>query len=316
MKSSHLLQNSNNIFFRCYDKTCEVIEKGYKSFFIEKWKEDGLISAYDYYVLMYAYQVNSYVAGIHLGRMHWYLEYGKDEERKKYFRDLISKYHIKSDNNDALKKALHKVLPDVTLIMNIEFQTKRKFYMEIAESLESVPLLDCEPELREVFSVIAYRAPIQKYLTSQTVCWYQDRNAKEKQVCDWWKRVQQCKIESEGEYAALVRKRDLSSDVEKTERRLKQTIAHLQILRSRSTEAKNFHEDFCDMLCYLNDNDFFGFNPRPGGKEAFRLKDKDYGAIRERKARQDRGLIRSIEAKKTAWKEKTDIAITEVQGDD
>lgn len=308
-------RESNNIYFRCYDKTCEVIEKGYKSFFIEKWKEDKLISEYDYYVLMYAYKLNSYVAGIHLGKMNWYLEYGKNEERKKEFRDLIAKYRIKTDDNRQLEKKLKGVLPEITLIMNIEFQTKRKFYMEIVESLESVPVLDCEPELRKVFSVIAYRAAIQKYLTSETVCWVNDRKAKKKETCDWWKRIQQCKIESNGEYAALVRKRDLSSDIKKTERKLKQTLAHLQIMRNCSTEARSFHDDVSDSLCYLNDNNFYGFNACPDGGD-FCLKDKDYGEIRERKARQDRGLIKSVEAKRASLKEKSDISIAEVQGDD
>lgn len=40
------------------------------------------------------------------------------------------------------------------------------------------------------------------------------------------------------------------------------------------------------------------------------MKDKDYGEIRLRKARQDRGLIKSIEEKHNALKEKTDICIT------
>ena len=308
-------RNSNNIFFRAYDKTCEVIEKGYKSFFIEKWKEDRLISEYDYYVLMYAYKLNSYVAGVYLGRMNWYLEYGKNEERKAEFRELIAKYRIKSDNNTQLEKKLHGVLPEITLIMNIEFQTKRKFYMEITDSLASVPVLDCEPELRKVFSVIACRAVIQKYLTTETVCWVDDRKAKEKKPLDWWKRIQQCKIDSEGEYAALVRKRDLNSDIKKTERRLKQTLAHLQIIRNKSTVERQFHDDLCDALCYFNDNDFYGFNARPNG-DPFRLKDKDYSEIRMRKARQDRGLLKSIEEKHDSLKEKTDISIAEVQGDD
>lgn len=302
-------RKSNNIFFRAYDKTCEVVEKGYKSFFIEKWKEDRLISEYDYYVLMYAYELNSYVAGIHLGKMNWYLEYGKNEDLKNEFRELIAKYHVKTDDNRQLDKKLHGVLPEITLIMNIEYQTKRKFYMEIVDSLASVSVLDCEPELRKVFSVIAYRAAIQKYLTTETVCWVEDRKAKEKKPLDWWKRIQQCKIESDGEYAALVRKRDLNADIKKTERKFKQTLAHLQIIRNKSTAERQFHDDLCDALCYFNDNDFYGFKSRPDGED-FRLKDKDYGEIRMRKARQDRGLIKSIEEKHDALKEKTDICIT------
>ena len=297
-------RKSNNIFYRSYDKTREVIEKAYKSFFIDKWLEDHLISEYDHYVLMYAYKLSSYVAGIHLGKMHWYMEHGKDEVKKAHFRELIQKYRIKTDDNREFEKNLNGVLPDVTLIMNIEYQTKRKFYTEITESLAQVPVLECEPELQKVFSVIAYRAAIQKYLTTETVCWVKDRNAKEKEPCDWWKRIQQCEIEGKNEYKSLVRKRDLNSDIEKTERRLKNTIAHLQIIRNRSTESKTFHEDFCDMLSYLNDNDFYGFKSKADSEREFRMKEKDYGQIRERKARQDRGLLKSIEAPHEALEKK------------
>ena len=299
-------RKSNNIFFRAYDKTCEVIEKAYKSFFIEKWKEDGLISEYDYYVLMYAYEVNSYVAGVHLGRMYWYIRYGKDEKRKQEFRDLIQKYRVNADNNKQLEKKLSGILPPITLIMNIEFQTKRKFYTEIKESLEKAEL-DCEPELKQLFSVIALRKQIQSYLTTSTVCWVEDRKAKELKPLDWWERIQSCKIESDKEYAALVRKRDLGSDIKKTERRLKNTIAHLQIIRNRSTDSKTFHEDASDVLCYLNDNDFYGFGKNPNGTETI-LKQKDYGDIRARKARQDKGLIKSIEVKIAIEQEKLENA--------
>lgn len=341
-------RKSNNIFFRCYDKTCEVIEKAYKSFFIEKWRKDGLISAYDYFVLMYAYETGSYVAGIHVGRMLWYIKYGHDEKLKEKFRGLIDKYRQRSDNNRALKKQLDEyretrlvfknteeidsevekeiegLLPKVTRIMNIEFQTKRKLYCEFSgvigevgkafevpddEDLDDIIVkvsdgkkkkLVCEPELRDVFAVIAMRSQIQKYLVTKTVCWVNDRKAPadEKKVLDWWSRIQSCKIESDCDYQSLIRCRDLNSDIKKTERRLKNTIAHLQIIRNLSTEAKTFHEDVSDVLCYLNDNDFYGFGNNLNGGRTI-LKQKDYGEIRERKARQDKGLIRSIEHKKT-----------------
>lgn len=298
-------RKSNNIFFRCYDKTREVIEKGYKSFFIEKWKEDGLISEYDYYVLMYAYENHSYVAGLHIGRMLWYIRYGHDESLKEKFYGLMEKYRKRSDNNKRLREQIDDyaeleneiegLLPKTTLVMNIEFQTKRKFYCELSEMIENVNP-DCEPEYRNIFSVIALRASIQKYLTSETVCWFCDRKKRDKAL-DWWKRIQNCEIESAGDYGNLVRHRDLNSDIRKTERRLKITIAHMQILRNLSTEPKTFHEDASDVLSYLNDNDFYGFGKNPLGGQVI-LKQKDYGDIRERKARQDKGLVKSVQLKK------------------
>ena len=44
-------RKSNNIFFRSYNKTREVCEMKYKDFFFDIWKENGLISEYDYYCL-------------------------------------------------------------------------------------------------------------------------------------------------------------------------------------------------------------------------------------------------------------------------
>ena len=43
-------RKSNNIFFRSYNKTREVVEMGYKSFFLDIWLENNLISKYDYYI--------------------------------------------------------------------------------------------------------------------------------------------------------------------------------------------------------------------------------------------------------------------------
>ena len=43
-------RKSNNLFFRAYNKTREVIEENYKGFFIELWHKNGLISAYDKYL--------------------------------------------------------------------------------------------------------------------------------------------------------------------------------------------------------------------------------------------------------------------------
>ncbi len=324
-------RKSNNIFYRCYDKTCEVIEKAYKSFFIDKWKEDGLISEYDHYVLMYAYSIGSYVAGLHVGRMMWYIEFGHDEALKDKFRELVKKYRLNSDNNKALKKklgdssdldeedlaAVENVLPAVTRIMNIEFQTKRKFYKEIRGTLNSFqfPRGSCEnPLLEPIFRVIALRGKIQEYLTHETVTWVEDRKAAAEDLkpLDWWHRIQGCSAYEAIDCDDLVRYRELGSDVKKTVRRLKNTLAHLQIMRNLSTEERSFHEDISDALCYLNDNDFYGFK-NPNENREFRFKDKDYDDIRKRKARQDRGLVRSIQGSKAAARYKVQCVISENQ---
>ncbi|MCM0627501.1 hypothetical protein M5J14_23810 [Lysinibacillus sp. OL1_EC] len=44
-------KKSNNLFFRIYDKTKEVIQQGYKQFFIKVWYMEKLISYFDMYCI-------------------------------------------------------------------------------------------------------------------------------------------------------------------------------------------------------------------------------------------------------------------------
>lgn len=99
-------RKSNNVFARIYDKTKEVIEEAYKSFFLERWRKNGLISEYDLYCLSYAYECRSYTVGVLVGRCRWYLQYGKNEERKKFISDVLNKYDINSSNSKYIRKEI------------------------------------------------------------------------------------------------------------------------------------------------------------------------------------------------------------------
>lgn len=300
-------RKSNCIFFRAYDKSREVIQEAYKAYFIERWYKLGLISEYDRYVYQYAYERASFATGILVGRMAWYLEYGHDDDLKERFRDLMKKYHIDSDNNEKLEKELRGVLPKNTVVFNIEFQTKRKFYNEIARDVADwechIPKeYQNEPQLRPIYATIALRARIQEYLTTETVAFVKDRknpknpDTEEIEYLDWWKRIRSCEIEGVDSDELLTRQRDIGADIKKTVQKIKNSVAHLQILRRRSVDARSFHEDISDTLCYLNDNDFYGFAPKDDGS-AFEFSDKGYQDIRRRKARQDRGLLASLQSK-------------------
>jgi hypothetical protein len=278
-----------------------------KAYFIERWYKLGLISEYDRYVYRYAYERASFATGILVGRMAWYLEYGHDDDLKERFRDLIKKYHIDSDNNEKLEKELRGVLPKNTVVFNIEFQTKRKFYNEIARDVADwechIPKeYQDEPQLRPIYATIALRARIQDYLTTETVAFVKDRknpknpDTEEIEYLDWWKRIRSCKIEGVDSDELLTRQRDIGADIKKTVRKIKNSVAHLQILRRRSVDARSFHEDISDVLCYLNDNDFYGFAPKDDGSR-FEFLDNGYAELRRRKARQDRGLLASLQSK-------------------
>ena len=122
-------RRSNNVYFRAYNKAREVVEMNYKSFFFQRWYDIGLISEFDKYVYEVAYELASYRTGILIGRLKWYVEHGSDSALKQKFLDILDTNFVKSDNCEKLEKELHGVIPEPTLIVNIEFQTKRKFYL-------------------------------------------------------------------------------------------------------------------------------------------------------------------------------------------
>ena len=289
-------RRSNNVYFRCYNKTREVVEKAYKSFFIEKWQKDGLISEYDRYVLEYAYGTGSFRSGILVGQCKWYIEYGKSEIRKQQLAALIQKCHVNSDNNHHLDKEIKNMLPPITTIMNVEFQTKRKFYLSFNKQLETVAKDAGAPKhLERLFAILLLREAIQKYLTDKSVSFIMRNADGEKEMAAWWKRIHSCKITDVGDYDGLIREKENGTDIEKTKRRIYGAIAHLSILRNRSTDERSFQADIQDALSYFNDNDFYGFAADPDGNDV-EIHPKEYDNIRKRKARQDKALVSSFEA--------------------
>ena len=119
-------RKSNNVYWRGYNKCQEVIRMNYKSFFIQRWFEHGLISAFDKYVYEVAYELKSYRTGVLVGRLKWYLEYGTNDELKAQCIEWLHSDYVRSDNNSHLEKKLRNLIPEPTLIFNIEYQTKRR----------------------------------------------------------------------------------------------------------------------------------------------------------------------------------------------
>ena len=102
------MRTSNNIFVRMYNKSREVVEKNYKAFFVEKWLADKLISRYDYYVYQKAYIYKSYVTGMLIGRLDWYLEYGHNDDIKRELCDVYNSSYLKSDNVEQLREVVEQ----------------------------------------------------------------------------------------------------------------------------------------------------------------------------------------------------------------
>ena len=286
------LRASNNVFVRMYNKSREVIEKNYKSFFFEKWKESGLISEYDYYVYQFAYKTRSYVTGVLAGRINWYLEFGKNEELKIELSELLKKCYVESDNSEQIEKKLKGLLPAPTLIFNIEFQTKRRFYATCNNYIKShVFKYKGIPELARLYKLLHLRKEFLNYLTTSTLCFVDKKGTKDEVMTHWWKRIHSLKIEFTAP-GLLELERDHSrvTDLKRSKQRVLSAIAQFNIINKQNLDERSFIEDCSDVLSYLNDNDFYGF--APGEKGIPEMKLTEYSIIQQRKARQYRGIVK------------------------
>ena len=300
-------RTSNDIFVRIYNKTREVVEKNYKAFFIDKWHRDKLINSYDHYVYTRAYEMKSYVTGILVARIQWYLEFGHDENIKAELQTAMQSSYVKSDNTDHLRKIVDKYLPPVTLIMNVEYQTKRKFYTSLDHYIDMFRKAYFEDgvfkgfyqngdlPLFRLFSILNIRSEICNYLTTTSLCFVDNKGTKEEKLSYWWQRINQCYIEEyDKRIINLWREHEHHANIEKTKRSVCRTIASMTILKNNGYKDSTFLEDVSDVLCTLNDNDFYGFAPNPETNEVPVLDPPFYQDIKVRKERQYRLLTKEM----------------------
>ena len=324
-------RKSNCIFCRVYDKTREVIEQAYKGFFLDRWLEQGLISRYDHYCLQIAYQRRSYTVGLLVGRIEWYLEHGKDDVLKAKLSKLKESCDIKSSNSkemrrvldlsgltdiseldpidlesvESCKSALKGIMPAVTTIINVEYQTKRAFYQTLTKMLNGISVKTDEPIYDRISKILACERSICKYLTSRVgfLSFVRDKSAHytadelredpDLPYMDWWCRLRNTKIKQDGDYH-LFRSYKRHSDIKRMESQLLGKIAsYSMLLRADAKEDHTFAEDVSDILCRLNDNDLYAKHERQllAIKVSEAITNVDYPEIRRRKKRMMRNVV-------------------------
>lgn len=302
------MRKSNNTFFRCYNKTREVIEKNYKSFFFKRWLDYGLISRYDAFCYEQAFSMQSYGVGLLVGRIQWYLFYGKNPALKEKLSRLLECAYANSDNAAELEKQIDGILPPVTVVTNIEFQTKRKFYYSFDDFIDTYcpnQTLDkpyavasdykpayAIPALTRLYKILDLRRSFLDYLCSDCVAFVKDKSAKELEYCDWWYRIRACRVDDRHNAPwAAWRNYDRETDIRRASRRFSSAVAQLAVLRNGLQSDKSFTEDISDALAYLNDNDFYGFSCNPETGEIPEIMNPEYILLKERKKRQYKGVL-------------------------
>lgn len=311
------MRTSQNIFTRVYDKTREVVEMHYKNFFIERWRNNEMISDYDHWCLNYAYQIGSYTVGLLVARIQWYILHGKNDETKTLFKGILQKYDIDNSNSAQLKKICDEIdrkndtsiadninclLPPVTVILNFEYETHRTFYRTLDKMIEGLSISYLTyPELSRIFAVLELHKSICHRLTAvgSTMSFVRDRENIDKKLLhehpdqvymDFWQRLRRTKID-EGMDFNLVRIYSHKVDLERRKREIMNNMAALSYAIAESVEDnRTYEEDFMTLALTLNDNDVH--------VEAFKeakLHNEDYTKIRQRKKRQMRNIVGKVE---------------------
>lgn len=284
-------RNSNCAFFRAYNKTREVVEKGYKNFFLELWLGMGLISYYDYEIYSFCYQKKSYDQ-IPYAQIEFYLKYGSDDNIK---NELINIKKNTDLNLDTVRKRIKGLCPDPTLILNIEYQTMRKFYKSGEDLIKTLPILEeCDPKLFNLFQILDNRKIYLDYLTSKTVSFVKDSynsNSKKKKedkeiYLDWWYRLRRVKLDNTINID-FTRTYSTTNDINKTYRELKACIAKINVLQGNF--ETDINQDLSCVLSLLNDNDF-----EIDDYGTVKLHDDDYKIIKEKKKKALKSYIDNI----------------------
>jgi hypothetical protein len=254
----------------------EVIENAYKGYFFKIWRDNGLINGYDMFCLEYAYITNSgdgkgNYENIHKARLLFYLEHGNDQDRKKKYTSALSDINT---TPKQFKKLADEYMPDVTTVVNIEYQTKRKFYKSCDKDIEDMTCNERKdapknPDgsfpLERLYKIVDRRKIFLNGLTSDS---FSFRKEKSEQTdpdgkpiyTDMWARLRSCKVGGMNCDKEILRNYSQQLDEEVIKSRLASAIGSYAV--HNGNIDSDFLEDFEAAVSSLNDNHKINFNSR------------------------------------------------------
>lgn len=188
-------KRGSKCFIRIYLKTKEVVEQGYKPWFLNIWLFNNMISHYDYYVLSNLYSLRNWTC-IDLIRLQFYLDYGKSEfyktEINKYFESYFKKGSV---NQTSVARLADMLVPRITKVMNNEYQITRR--MTKSFCLVEHPKNDKLGVLKRIYDIFDNHNLITDYLTHSTFRLVQpstDTNKSRADYNEYWKRLRNTKV--------------------------------------------------------------------------------------------------------------------------
>jgi hypothetical protein len=268
-------KKSNNLFFRVYDKTKEVIEQQYKQFFIKLWLLEQMISYFDYYCIEKAFLhvSNDNYKYLDIARLEFYLEHGVDQEEKFNILNLIE---AKSKDYEAIERLADKLVPRVTKILNVEIETKRKFYATMDDSVKNLLSIQSEnvPDYaNKIYRILDNKQVFHNYLVCKSddntgIIRFLDYKAKNKHgkgwtdkakfpTADWWLRLQNVKVNRrfKVDEVELMRKYQTNLSVQVLKKRITNSIATYSLYVHGMDIKQDAYNDTLDYMATLNETD-------------------------------------------------------------
>lgn len=242
---------SNNWLVRFYDKVKEVIDMGYKSFFFKMWQDNGLISYYDKWCMEYAFPYKN-VDYLNKARIAFYAKHGTDPARlEKYNKALTNPNKSLAD----YKSLADEFMPPTTAVINIEYQTMRKFYDKSDNFINNFPLMErtSHPMLKRIYQVIDNREVFLNYLHDKGFSFQDGENEDgTPKYVGWWERLRNTKLGGIKANEKLLR--DYSYAMDKTAV-VRQAIGKVASISAYDDRAETDElDDFMYMVSHLTDN--------------------------------------------------------------
>lgn len=248
-------KRSDKVFLRIYQKTREVIEQGYKPWFLQIWRMNGLISNYDQYVYEKAFQKHSWFYRFY-ARLEFYLEHGSDQTMLQRCQDILSGV-VTIEENDLIALA-DKLTPRLHYIINVEYQTMRRH----SKSYELVPFKDHRDKgvTKRIYEYLDNRKIITDYLTDKVfrmVDYDPEIKKSQREMCAFWKALRRTKcldMKMTSDEIKLIRKYNRNLSQEAVKKRFINAAVTYGLYR-RGENADSPLQDAFEAMITMNDND-------------------------------------------------------------
>lgn len=248
-------KRSDKVFIRIYLKSKEVVEQGYKGWFLYVWLFHGLISRYDLYIYEECYKRKSWKY-LDMARAAFYLEHGSNGSIKDTCRKLLD--GTLTMEEDSLQRFVDSITPKVNLVINVEYQTMRRH----TKSYQLLPLRDNSGReaAKRIYDYLDNRKLIIDYLTRDVFRLSQpegDANKSRRDYCGFWKALRGCRlidVHIPPKQLKLIREysRKLNGDLVKT-RAINSAVSYGLYMKGINDDS--IMKDVVDALCRMNDND-------------------------------------------------------------